>query len=367
MVTVMMPARVPERGAPRRGRPAGGSETDLESSGEMTRTAVAARIPETLSRKTMQSRKTMHLDSTVHDLERSILRTLAYSDVFDYPLTAAEVHRYLDGVAAAPAEVDDALRRMLRHNSLSGADGFIALPGREALFTTRLRRQREAESLWPAARRWAAIIGRLPLVRMVSLTGALAVDNVEPGADIDYLIVTVPGRVWLSRAMIVQVVRAARLAGVVLCPNWLLSSDALELEERSLFAARELAQMVPLTGADHYLRMRRLNAWTDDHLPNAAGPPGAAAATSPPHGRLARIAERMLMSRAGATIDHWDRRRKSREITLQHAESTEIVLDSRQCKGHVDGHGERIRSAYADRLAALGLGDGESAAPLAAS
>ncbi len=303
--------------------------------------------------------------SNPHRLERSILRTIAYSDVFDYPLTAVEVHRYLDGVAAPPVEVDDALHRMAG-NTLSVTDGLAALPGREALFATRLRRRREAEALWPAAQRWAAIIGRLPLIRMVSLTGALAVENVESGSDIDYLIVTVPGRVWLSRAMVVQVVRAARLAGVVLCPNWLLSSDALELEERSLFAARELAQMVPLAGVENYRRMRRLNPWTEDLLPNAAGPPFAVAEMSAPQGPLARVAERMLMGRAGAGIDRWDRRRKTREIVRQHPDAPEIVLDSRQCKGHVHSHGGRIRSAYADRLAALGLGVREPATPTAA-
>ncbi len=35
------------------------------------------------------------LDITPENLLRSIFHTLAYADVFDYPLTAGEVNRYL--------------------------------------------------------------------------------------------------------------------------------------------------------------------------------------------------------------------------------------------------------------------------------
>ena len=46
---------------------------------------------------------------TVPSLERAIVEAVAYADVFDYPLTADEVHRYLDGVSATRAGVSTAL------------------------------------------------------------------------------------------------------------------------------------------------------------------------------------------------------------------------------------------------------------------
>jgi len=289
-------------------------------------------------------------------LERAILRTVAYSDIFDYPLSAAEVHRYLDSAAASPDEVSAALDR-LSTTVVRDDRGRVALAGRAEIFPVRDRRRRVADRMWPAARRWSRLIGRLPLVRMVAITGALAVDNVDPGDDADLLIVTVAGRVWLCRALVTQAVRAARLGGVELCPNWLLAEDTLELADRSLFAARELAQMVPVAGLPVYRRIRRLNRWSDRYLPNAIGPPVRCDGGDAEPPFPSRLAERLALGRVGAAVDRWDRRRKRREILRATPESTEIVLDASQCKGHVDGHGDRIRRAYAVRLRRLGIDD----------
>jgi hypothetical protein len=38
-----------------------------------------------------------------------------------------------------------------------------------------------ASRMWPQAARYAQAIARLPFVRLVALTGALTMDNVDPG------------------------------------------------------------------------------------------------------------------------------------------------------------------------------------------
>src|SRR6266550_6015861 len=165
-------------------------------------------------------------------LEEAAVRTVVYADVFDYPLQAAEIHRYLHGVAASWDATAAALARCCaRGNVLSQRDGFYTLAGREELVDLRCRRAVQAERLWPTAVKYGHVIAGLPFVRMVAVTGSLAWNNVNDSGDIDYLIVTEAGRLWLCRWMVAALSRLARLDGVQLCPNYMVSKRALLLAE----------------------------------------------------------------------------------------------------------------------------------------
>jgi len=287
-------------------------------------------------------------------LSLAILRTVAYGDLFDFPMTLPEVHRYLEATPAGIDEVRRAAQRMAPER-LQLVGPFVMLPGRARLSELRKRRAEVAARLWPEAIRCGSSVGRVPFVRMVAVTGALAMDNVDEGADLDYLIVTEPGRVWLCRLLIVQLVRLHRLRGVVICPNWILSEEAIRLERRDLFSARELAQMVPVVGPDVYRRMIEANGWIRDHLPNAVGPPRAEHALTAAGSPVGRLGEVVLRWSAFDPLERWVQHRKTHEIRRLDPDSPEVVLDHRQCKGHVDGHGRRISEAYGERLRSLSL------------
>ena len=282
-------------------------------------------------------------------LERAIVRTVAYADIFDYPLTAAELQRYLIGVTSSLVEVEQALGAgQLVPEQLTEQDGFFALPSRAAPAATRGARTARAEQLWPRARHYGRIIASLPFVRMVAITGELAMDNVQPDSDIDYFIVTTPGRLWLCRLFVVAVVRAAAPRGVVLCPNYLLSERALAFEERNLYSAHEVAQMVPLTGFTTYQRLRAANGWVAEFLPNADGPPRSHGA--PPRFRLARhMTERALGGRLGDWLEGWEMRRKVRKLGRVAGDNREAAYSADWCKGHVNGHEQRILTTYTER------------------
>jgi hypothetical protein len=304
-----------------------------------------------------------------HGLREAVLRALAYADLFDYPLTFDQLHRYLIGCAATHQDLraaladDPGLRRQVEQSA-----PYCYLAGRQALIE--LRRQREAYSrqLWPAAWRFGRLLASLPYVRLVAVTGSLSMDNAAAAMDdIDLLLVTRPGRLWLARGLAVLVVRLARAAGVHLCPNYFIAETRLRLDSPSLFVAHELAQMVPLFGTECYGRLMVRNAWMLAYLPNASPRCGQ----TPVLGSLARAqqraAEGALQGGLGDALEAWESRRKIARLSAQSAgaASDESTFQPDECKGHLGAHGDWVQRRYARRLTALGLPEDVPATVLA--
>ncbi|WP_376792334.1 hypothetical protein [Thermoflexus sp.] len=287
-------------------------------------------------------------------LERAILGALVYADLFDYPLTLLEIHRYLIAVPASLLEIRTAIARSKwLTDRIVERRGLWTLRGREHLCELRSQRAAAAARLWPHALRYGRILAALPYVRMGAVTGALAMDNAEDGDDIDYLIVTAPGRLWLCRAMVIALVRWAARHGIALCPNYFLSERALALEDRNLFTAHELTQMIPLFGGPIYQHMRAQNAWTARFLPNADGPPWSAEVVAT-GGRWIRAGlEAIGRAPPGAWLEAWEMRRKIRKFSTR--EGGEVRFDPDHCQGHFDGHGQRTLAAFAERFHRLCL------------
>jgi hypothetical protein len=282
-------------------------------------------------------------------LERAVIESVAYSDVFDYPLTLEEICRGLP-IVASSADVAAALE--VARDFVSGVDSYHALAGREALVETRARRAEASRTLMRRANSYGRLIARVPFVRMVAVTGSLAVDNAEDGDDVDYLIVTAPGRVWLARALTMAVVRLAALRGLTLCPNYLLAETALALPERDPYTARELLQMRPIAGYAVYSRMLAANAWCTDLLPNWQ--PDAAQPDERP-GLLKRLGEAALGGRLGDALERWFLHRKGRELSARAGANGETVFNEDVCKGHFDAHRARLEAELALRLTRLGV------------
>jgi hypothetical protein len=280
----------------------------------------------------------------------AIVSTLAYADVFDYPLTVPQIHRYLVRTPATMAQVEAALAcdpwltaRVERHDDL------VCLQGRSATIALRRERAVYAGALWRSGRVLAWLVARLPFVRMVAVIGSLTMDNVRsPRDDIDLFIVTAPGRVWLGRALVIALVRLAALLRIDLCPNYVLSTRRLAMSVDDLFTARELTQMIPLFGRGTFDDLRAANRWLERYLPNTA-PRDEQLRDVGWLGRgFQRLAEWPLNGALGARLERALQHRKLADLAAQASNtgSREVVLEAEICKGHMESHGGRIRTEY---------------------
>ena len=292
--------------------------------------------------------------TTWFDAEQAIVNTVSYVDVFDYPLTPSEIHRYLIRLPLTSAETNRLLDARLVPERLSQRDGLYMLPGREDVAEVRRERLTASRELWPAAVAYGRLIARMPFVRMVAVTGSLSVNNVARGGDIDYFVVTADDHLWVARAFVLLIVRWAARQGQEVCPNYFLSERAMGLSDRNLYTAHEVAQMVPLYGCGVYDALRRANDWTGRYLPNAAGAPPTLSEARPYLRRLPdssgrRLLERTLATPAGRRLDRWEMARKIRKFQGIYHGWQESDFSADTCKGHFNRHKQRVITAYAQR------------------
>jgi hypothetical protein len=298
------------------------------------------------------------LEHSSDNLSRAVLQTVAYSDIFDYPLTAHEIHRYLIGVEASLEEV---ARTIEDEEIFTRTGDYFTLPGREEIVNIRMQRGARSRELLSQAMKYGRMLGALPYIRMVALTGSLAVMNVSGNQDFDYMLVTAPGRVWTARAFALAINRLARVRGHTLCPNLIISETALEWSVHDLYSARELCQMKLIKGKDVYVRLMKVNGWIRDFLPNAFNA-NSMNATNKARNSLVRgirvekfqhLLESLLPGNLGERFENWEMNRKIARFSRQAGFGEETIFNAEICQGNFHHHRQWTRELFEKKLISL--------------
>jgi hypothetical protein len=191
---------------------------------------------------------------------------------------------------------------------------------------------------------------------MVTLTGSLAMLNLSRDADMDYMLVTQPGRLWLARAFAVTFGRVMRIFGDRICVNLLVSESALEWHPRDLYSAREMCQMIPLNGLDVYSRLRAANAWTKSFLPNADSAP-LLTQKEARSSAFQKWLEIPLRGKLGDALERWAMRLQLKKIIATYGTGGEANFSADLCQGNFHDHRRGTENSFNERLALLGEGE----------
>src|SRR3989304_10250837 len=208
-------------------------------------------------------------------LSQSILATLTYHDIFDYPLTQQEIHNYLIKIRANPIAVRRELNKLFLTGKVSSKNGYIFLRGRSKI--VKLRKLREKYSLLKIKRAqfFARILKVVPSLKLVAISGALAMENSHKNDDIDLVLITSKNTLWTTRfvANILLVpfkrdVKGQKVADRA-CLNVLIDESDLKISPQNLYLAHEICQMKPIWDRDKtYRRFIDANKWIYKFLPN---------------------------------------------------------------------------------------------------
>jgi hypothetical protein len=288
--------------------------------------------------------------------EMSVLRSIVYASLFDYPLTRAQLRETLVGVEAT----DEALASWLEKSPLLAAaiderDGLYFPRDRTDLLETRRRRERCSLDLLEKHGHVLALLARMPFVRMVAISGSVAHLNAERDADLDLFVVTSAGRVW---SVMTTVLLLTRLLGwrKHVCLNYVLSERMLEVQPPDLFSANQVIHLKPLWGAATYHRFLDTNRFVRETYPNfrPKQPEASSFAASADDSRWRRPLEAALnvtlapiYERACRFAYGWYLRRQSdRWRSREH-----VRLEPECLKLHTASHRDEVMAAFEKAMA----------------
>jgi len=206
----------------------------------------------------------------VSPLGFSTLRTLLYFDIFSYPLTLPEI-RTFSGIDIGSYELlEEEVTIMIKVGLIFRFGNFYSIKNDETAISRRVKGNKEAEKYIPMAQRRAEFISQFPFVQAVMASGSLSKGYMDEKSDLDFFVVTAPNRLWIARTAFVlyrkMFVPFSRHKEF--CTNYFLASDKLEIEEKNIFTATELATLIPLCNPDLYFKLMSANTWMNNYLPN---------------------------------------------------------------------------------------------------
>jgi len=232
----------------------------------------------------------------MRELSESILSTLIYYDILDYPLTSFEIWKYLisrkykvesikqDDVEArhgASLTTEITLKDILSEleseelkNHLEEYRGFYFLKGRKDLVSQRLERNNISEIKYKKILKVVHWLRFVPFIRMIGVTGRVAMKNADRESDLDLLIVLKDGHIFTGRFLVTfftHIIGKRRYGQKItdrICLNYYITTDSLEINLQDLFSSGEYLFMLPVYGFDVYRKFQEENQWISKYRPN---------------------------------------------------------------------------------------------------
>ena len=197
-----------------------------------------------------------------------ILKPLLYFSIFNHPLKEEEVYQY--SPHRELRVVHEELKTALSKGIIEKTEDFYHTHLSSDCIEKRKKGNQNAAIALIKAKKRAQFISRyFPFVEGIAISGSLSKGYFDKNSDVDYFIITKPNHLWTCRTFLILFKKIFLLnSRKYFCMNYFITSEYLEIEEKNIFTATEIATLIPLYGDTIFKDFFETNQWYKDFIPN---------------------------------------------------------------------------------------------------
>ena len=201
----------------------------------------------------------------------NILKTLLYYDIFSHPLKPEEIFIFLPQNSIPKDEIIKLISDLSSENSSKFAEcsGYVYIKPNRHYVELRRKKEKCSRKMWRIARLMTHVIKRFPFVEAVFVSGSLSKNSSEEISDIDFMVVTKTGRLWVARTLLMLFKKLFLFNSYkYFCLNYFITEDNLEIKFKNVFTATEIAYIKTTFNTQLMHEFVMTNKWIKEYFPN---------------------------------------------------------------------------------------------------
>jgi hypothetical protein len=200
---------------------------------------------------------------------KAIVNSLLYYGVFNFPLTLSELLVNTNYNWQSEAELQHTLNILVEQQLISEHEGHYFPYSKHQTIANRQTITQGTETYYAKAQKYSKLISHFPFVEGVLITGSLSKGCIAKDGDIDYLIITRPGRLWICRGLLVLFKKVFLFnSRKYFCVNYYVDSESLTIPDRNIFTATEVISAMPAYNNQICQQFIADNNWLKKYYPN---------------------------------------------------------------------------------------------------
>lgn len=208
--------------------------------------------------------------------DRAIQKTLSYRAVFSYPVSRFQLYTFL--ITKKDFEekfFKKSLRRLVKKDHIKAKDGKYYLPSIRPV-SWKLR-DKYSQELLSETKTAIDMLKIIPWIKMLAVSGAVAVNNAAKDDDIDIFIISQKNRLYLTRFFTFLILKITNKYAQgkkqkrKLCCNLYVDETNIKWEKnkRNIYIAHEVLNLHPLIERDEmYFKFIKENSWALKYFKN---------------------------------------------------------------------------------------------------